>query len=129
MPIICKKYKQAVEQSGSNRIQKLELGFQENISKLETQLILLVDIPKKLDGLIEMLNKYMIDYSRESEKRIRDEKEFDRINDIIKNDVVKQSDLKSFVADGKYKMLWGGLIGVVVTFIVLGIIGSIFPNF
>ena len=43
----------------------------------------------------------------------------------IKAGYVTKDELKAVIADGKYKKLWGGIVGAIVTFVVLALLGQI----
>ncbi len=43
----------------------------------------------------------------------------------IKTGYVTKEELKNVIQDGKYKKLWGGVIGSIITFIALALAGNI----
>jgi len=102
-----------------NRIQVLELSLSERLASLEKQIIPFNLIPQKLDEMMAKFNEFLQNYGKETEKLKNNIVE----TLTLKENMVTKKDLMIIIKDGKYQKLWGGLIGAIITFIILGIIG------
>jgi len=101
------------------RLQVFELSFTERLSALEKQIIPFNLIPQKLDEMMAKFNEFLQNYGKETEKLKNNTTEIL----ALKENMVTKKDLMIIIKDGKYQKLWGGLIGAIITFIILGIIG------
>lgn len=80
-----------------------------------------VEVLEKANAVTEERLKQIVQGLADIKQAI--EKGFDE----IKLGYVTKDELKSVVQDGKYKALWGGVVGAVVMFIVVSMLGML-PN-